>query len=105
MAITLESIRKKIAKLEAAARDRERASKKGIDAVAKAIAKYDLSMSDLKAALNDHGRRGRGSLAGRSVAPKYRDAKGNTWAGRGRPPLWLVAAEKAGRKREAFLIR
>ena len=30
---------------------------------------------------------------------KYADDKGNKWTGRGRPPLWLVAAEKAGRKR------
>jgi len=105
MAHSLEYIRKKIAKLEAAARERERSNMKGIKAVARVVAKYDLSLGDLKEALKGHGRRGRGSLAGRTVAPKYRDAKGNTWTGRGRPPLWLVEAEKAGRKRQSFLIR
>ena len=62
-------------------------------------------MSDLKAAMNGHGRRGRSPMAGKSVAPKYRDANGNTWAGRGRPPLWLVEAESRGRKRQSFLIK
>ncbi|WP_428661425.1 H-NS family nucleoid-associated regulatory protein [Reyranella sp.] len=105
MSLSLEAIRKQIAKLEAAARERERSNMKGIKAAAKVIAKYDLSMSDLKMAMNGHGRRGRSPMAGKSVAPKYRDSKGNTWAGRGRPPLWLVAAEKTGRKRESFLIK
>ncbi len=106
MALSLEAIRKQIAKLEAAAREHERSNMKGIRAVAKVIAKYDLSMSDLREAMNGQGRRGRGHpLAGKSVAPKYKDAKGNTWTGRGNAPRWLVAAEKAGRKRESFLIR
>lgn len=105
MTLSLETIRKQIAKLEAAARKHERSNTKGIKAVAKVISKYDLSMSDLKAAMNGHGRRGRSALVGKTVAPKYRDAKGNTWAGRGRPPLWLVDAEKAGRKRQSFLIK
>ncbi|CAB3919708.1 H-NS histone family [Achromobacter xylosoxidans] len=39
------------------------------------------------------------------VAPKYRDqATGDTWTGRGKPPRWLSAAERAGTSREAFLI-
>ena len=104
MPLSLEAIRKQIAKLEAAAREQERSNIKGIRAAAKVIAKHDLSLSDLKMAMNGHGRRGRTPMAGKPVAPKYRDAKGNTWAGRGRPPLWLVAHEKAGKKRESFLI-
>jgi DNA-binding protein H-NS len=48
---------------------------------------------------------GRSSLKGRKVAPKYRDPKtGETWAGRGARPRWLVARIKAGQKRENFLI-
>jgi DNA-binding protein H-NS len=36
---------------------------------------------------------------------KYRDPKtGQTWTGRGRLPLWLKAAEKKGKKRDAFLV-
>jgi DNA-binding protein H-NS len=50
-------------------------------------------------------RRGRGgSLKGKKVPPKYRDKAGNTWAGRGAKPRWLVAAIKEGKKLEDFAI-
>ena len=48
------------------------------------------------------GRKGKGS-----VAAKYRDPKNpeNTWTGRGRMPLWMVAATKGTKaKKEDFLI-
>jgi DNA-binding protein H-NS len=45
------------------------------------------------------------SLRGRKVPPKYRSPKGETWAGRGARPKWLVAAMKKGRKMEDFLIK
>jgi DNA-binding protein H-NS len=48
------------------------------------------------------GRKGKGS-----VAPKYRDPKNpdNTWTGRGRMPLWMVAATKGSKaKKGDFLI-
>jgi DNA-binding protein H-NS len=49
--------------------------------------------------------RGGGSaLKGRKVPPKYRSHSGETWAGRGAKPKWLVAAIKRGRKLEDFLI-
>ena len=49
--------------------------------------------------------RGRGSsLKGKKVPPKYRDRAGNTWAGRGVKPRWLVAAIKGGEKLEDFAI-
>src|SRR5262249_357149 len=49
--------------------------------------------------------RGGGSaLKGRKVAPKYRSPSGETWAGRGAKPRWLVAAIKRGKKLEDFLI-
>jgi DNA-binding protein H-NS len=49
--------------------------------------------------------RGRGSvLKGRKVPPKYRAPSGETWAGRGARPRWLVAAVKEGKKLEDFLI-
>jgi DNA-binding protein H-NS len=53
-------------------------------------------------ALLGKGRKGKGS-----VAPKYRDPKNpeNTWTGRGRMPLWMVAATKGSKaKKEDFLI-
>jgi DNA-binding protein H-NS len=52
------------------------------------------------------GRRvsGGSALKGRKVPPKYRGPSGETWAGRGARPLWLVAAIKRGRKLDDFLI-
>ena len=49
--------------------------------------------------------RGGGSaLKGRKVPPKYRGPSGETWAGRGARPLWLVAAIKRGKKLDDFLV-
>ena len=49
--------------------------------------------------------RGRGSsLRGKKVPPKYRSPSGETWAGRGAKPRWLVDAIKGGKKLEDFLI-
>jgi DNA-binding protein H-NS len=45
------------------------------------------------------------SLKGRKVPPKYRSPSGDTWAGRGAKPRWLVAALKKGKKVEDFLIK
>jgi len=50
------------------------------------------------------GSRGGSALKGRKVPPKYRGPSGETWAGRGAKPRWLVAAIKRGRKLEDFLI-
>jgi DNA-binding protein H-NS len=47
----------------------------------------------------------KGPLKGRKVAPKYRSPSGDTWAGRGAKPRWLVAAIKKGKKAEDFLIK
>ena len=49
--------------------------------------------------------RGGGSvLKGMKVPPKYRGLSGETWAGRGARPVWLVAAIKGGKKLDDFLI-
>jgi DNA-binding protein H-NS len=49
--------------------------------------------------------RGGGSaLKGMKVPPKYRGPSGETWAGRGARPLWLVDAIKGGKKLDDFLI-
>ena len=51
------------------------------------------------------GARGGGStLKGKKVPPKYRSPSGETWAGRGARPVWLVAAIKDGKKIDHFLI-
>jgi DNA-binding protein H-NS len=44
------------------------------------------------------------SLKGRKVPPKYRSPSGETWAGRGARPRWMVEALKKGKKLENFLI-
>ena len=56
------------------------------------------------AALGVSQRRGGSALKGKKVPPKYRSPSGETWAGRGAKPRWLVAANKRGRKLEDFLI-
>jgi DNA-binding protein H-NS len=50
------------------------------------------------------GRRGVSALKGIKVAAKYRGPSGETWAGRGAKPRWLVAAMKEGKTLEDFLI-
>jgi DNA-binding protein H-NS len=54
-----------------------------------------------------NGRRGRrvSAMKGRKVPAKYRDpATGETWAGRGARPRWLVARLKAGKTLDDFSI-
>jgi len=47
--------------------------------------------------------RGGGSpLRGRKVPPRYRSPSGETWAGRGARPRWLVSAIKGGKKLDDF---
>jgi DNA-binding protein H-NS len=38
------------------------------------------------------------ALKGRKVPPRYRGPSGETWAGRGARPGWLVAAIKEGKE-------
>ena len=45
------------------------------------------------------------SLKGKKVPPTYRSPSGETWAGRGVKPKWMVAALKSGKKVESFLIK
>ncbi len=44
------------------------------------------------------------AMKGRKVPEKYRGPEGETWAGRGAQPRWLVAALKEGKKLDDFLI-
>ena len=55
-------------------------------------------------AVADGARAGRSILKGRKVPPKYRGPSGETWAGRGARPRWLVAAMKGEKKLDDFLI-
>jgi DNA-binding protein H-NS len=66
----------------------------------------DRKVTELRSQLSMLGHQAaRGSLKGRKVPPKYRSPSGETWAGRGARPRWLVAAIKRGRKMEHFLIK
>ena len=49
-------------------------------------------------------RGGTSVLKGRKVPAKYRGPSGETWAGRGARPRWLVAAIKGRKKLDDFLI-
>jgi DNA-binding protein H-NS len=61
--------------------------------------------NELRSQLSMLGVQRRGPLKGRKVPPKYRSPSGETWAGRGARPKWLVAAIKRGKKIEDFLIK
>src|SRR5215510_1510429 len=50
------------------------------------------------------GRGGGSVLKGRKVPAKYRSPLGETWAGRGAKPRWLVAAIQRGKRLDDFLI-
>jgi DNA-binding protein H-NS len=68
----------------------------------------DHKVTELRSQLSMLGRPAiqRGSrLKGRKVPPKYRSPLGETWAGRGARPRWLVAAIQRGKRLEDFLIR
>jgi DNA-binding protein H-NS len=65
----------------------------------------DRKAHELRSQLSMLGVQRRGSLKGRKVPPKYRSPSGETWAGRGARPRWLVAAIKRGKKVEDFLIK
>jgi DNA-binding protein H-NS len=45
------------------------------------------------------------SLKGTKVPPKYKGPSGETWAGRGVKPKWMVEALKKGKEMESFLIK
>ncbi|MCW5732552.1 MAG: H-NS histone family protein [Enhydrobacter sp.] len=104
---SLSAIRAQIRALEKRAQTIEAKADKRITALAKLISLHSLSPADWRqaVALSKGGKRGMSRGAGKPVPVKYADEKGNKWTGRGRPPLWLVAAEKAGRKRESFLLK
>jgi DNA-binding protein H-NS len=83
-----------------------------VDALLKLRADIEKTLSSRAAQLrNELSKLSDGSLKaghplkGRKAPVKYRDRAGNTWAGRGAKPRWLVAAIKRGKKVEDFLIK
>ena len=75
------------------------------DTLVKRRAELETQLARMGKAISVVGvRGGRSALKGRKVPPKYRGPSGETWAGRGTRPRWLVAAIKSGRKLDDFLI-
>lgn len=101
MARRLETLKSKIEQLQAEVEKLERTNEKGIKAVLNAMRKHGVSLEDLQA----HGGKRTNSLKGTKAPVRYRDKDGNEWSGRGRTPLWLVAHEKVGKKRESFEVK
>ena len=81
---SLKSIQAQILALEAKADALKSAEKPGIKQLRAVVSKFKLSPADVKLALNGRGRK-RSALAGKKVAPKYRNPadKRETWTGRG----------------------
>jgi DNA-binding protein H-NS len=85
--------------------------------LAKAVAAKTKEVRDTLEGLNEYveTRRFRAASNGAKHPPstrrmkakiKYRNpATGDKWSGRGMTPRWLVAMEKAGKKRDSFLVK
>jgi DNA-binding protein H-NS len=74
------------------------------DALSGQRAKLEKQLAAIGGSVASSGKRRGSGIRGRKVAPKYRSPDGETWAGRGARPRWLVAALKEGKKLESFLI-
>jgi len=103
---SLKRIQQQIAKLQAKAKQLTEAQKEkpGIAQVTKLIRKFKLTASDLKGAFGKTAKKRKSKVKRSKVAVKYRSGE-NTWSGRGLAPKWLKEAEKAGKKREDFLVK
>ncbi len=105
-----------------AAKRRSKEARAVIADIRQKMADYGITLEELqkpsrKRAAGGNARPGPGRPAGkkganakgrakRKVAPKYRDPQSAaTWSGRGLTPKWLKEREKAGAKREEFLIK
>jgi DNA-binding protein H-NS len=70
----------------------------------RAMIEKQLEWMDRASAVVGSARGGGSTLKGKKVPPKYRGPSGETWAGRGARPRWLVAAIKGGKKLDDFVI-
>jgi DNA-binding protein H-NS len=68
-------------------------------------AELEKHLAALAGQASSKGKSGKSSLKGKKVPPKYRSPSGETWAGRGAKPRWMVEALKKGKKMESFLIK
>jgi DNA-binding protein H-NS len=104
----LEKQRADLEKQIAAAKRTERAGV--INQIRTLMDSHGITLEDLggkpaKATRTKAGGAKSSTMAGRKVAPKYRNkATGDTWSGRGLQPKWLKAALAAGHKIEEFAV-
>lgn len=103
---SLKMIEAKIRALEAKAEELKRLEKPGIKELKAVVAKYKLKPADIAAALKLGGVKRKGTAQGTKLKPKFRNPrnKGETWAGRGLKPKWIIAALQNGKKLEDFAI-
>ncbi len=103
--LSLATVQKRIAALQKTAEILKKKDKQpAIKAILAMMAKHDVSIGELRAALE--GGAARKTRAKTPVAAKFRDPQtGKTWSGRGRTPVWLSEAEAAGKQRHDFLIK
>jgi len=123
---TIVQIQRQIAKLQAKAKAIETASNskkiKAVQKVRQLMDKLGVTVEDLggsvpaarAGAAKGKGRAakkpaakkpGRKSGASGPVPIRYRDPEtGNTWTGRGKPPVWLAERMRAGKTKEEYLI-
>lgn len=112
MTKTYAQVMKQIDHLKAEAEKLRRQEVDGvIDRIREAIRHYGLTASDLGLGRAKPGPKPGAARLGRrkarkltKVAAKFRDENGNTWAGRGKRPVWLRDALAAGRKLEEFAV-
>lgn len=105
MAKTLNQMKKRLEEAMTEASDAEEI----IPLLKEAIAKFELMPSDLFEVKSSRTKvpqkASQSSKDSGSGAPMYRDAEGNTWAGRGRRPAWLNEALARGKSLEDFRAR
>ncbi len=109
VAAQLDKIKKQKLALEKKEQElRDRAENKDLIKIVALIKKAGLSAQDIVKAMK--GMRGRkkattSKLAGRKVAPKYRNPqdKFQTWTGRGRMPAWAAELSEAGKLEKALI--
>jgi len=96
MAKTFAQIEKQIQTLRAQAEElRKREVGEVIGKIKSAIVVYGITVRDL---FGPSGKASAKVSAGKTAAtPKYRDAAGNAWSGRGPRPRWVKAAMAAGK--------
>ena len=121
---TYKNLLSEIQRLQSQAAQRRRKEVSAVFAdIRQKMADYGITLDELQApARKSKGGGGSGAKPGRTVgkktakpkkkgakrkvAPKYKDPQsGATWSGRGLTPKWLAEKEKAGAKREEFLIK